>query len=93
MQEAELKIISNDDCRQLVGGQLYDTQLCAGVEGGYKGYCAHDSGGPLTLVDGTLVGIISNGIKTCSNSVQPNIFTKVSKYIDWIEEKTGLSFE
>lgn len=86
-------VVSNEDCKPLVGGQLFDTQICAGVEGGYKGYCAHDTGGPLTLPDGTLIGIVSDDIKKCSNSVRPNVFTKVSKYIDWIEEKTGLRFE
>lgn len=93
MKEAELKIISNEDCSNLIEGELFDTQLCAGVQGGNRGYCRYDSGGPLTLPDGTLVGIISNGILTCSDSPQPNIFTKVSMYIDWIEEKTGLKFD
>lgn len=93
LKEAELKVITNEDCRSLIDGALFDTQLCAGVEGGYRGYCRYDSGGPLTLPDGTLIGIISNGILSCSDSERPNVFTKVSRYIDWIEATTGLKFD
>ena len=44
-----------------------------------------DSGGPLT-VDRKLIGIVSWS-KGCGDFKYPAVFTRVSKYIDWIEEK------
>lgn len=54
----------NGDCKSLIDNDWFDTQLWAGVPGVY---CCYDSGGPLTLLDGPLVGIVSNGIIECSN--------------------------
>lgn len=86
-------VVSQEDCDNLRPTKTFDTQLCAGVQGGYKGYCSYDSGGPLTLSDGTLIGITSDVLRSCTNKPYPGIFTKVSKYIDWIEAKTGLKFD
>ncbi|XP_075768002.1 cathepsin G-like [Pelodiscus sinensis] len=44
-----------------------------------------DSGGPL-VCDGTAQGIVSFGRK---NGSPPRVFTRVSTYISWIEEKIG----
>jgi trypsin len=58
------------------------------------------SGGPLVLTStNEIVGITSfgadakNGIALPFNdceSAAPSVFTRVSSYIDWIHEKTGL---
>ena len=57
-----------------------------------KDSCSGDSGGPLIArtKDGAegvmyLEGIVSFGSSSCSGSV-PGIYTRVSKYIDWIRE-------
>ena len=47
-------------------------------------YFQGDSGGPLT-VGGKLVGIVSWSIG-CGESEYPGVYTRVSKYIDWIKE-------
>ncbi|KAF2905059.1 hypothetical protein ILUMI_01113, partial [Ignelater luminosus] len=51
-----------------------------------------DSGGPLQTVSNegsnstyNIVGITSVG-KICGSTIIPGVYTKVAKYIDWIEE-------
>lgn len=44
-----------------------------------------DSGGPL-VVNGTQVGIVSWSVKPCTVAPYPGVFTKVSTYVDWIQE-------
>ncbi|KAI2801955.1 hypothetical protein BLOT_009776 [Blomia tropicalis] len=64
--------------------ETIDTQFCAGDE--FHGTCLGDSGGPLQCWNNfgvrTLYGIVSYGDEDCKS--RPGVFTKVSKYIDWI---------
>ena len=52
--------------------------------------CRGDSGGPLVCGEGykTVKGVSSWGGGKCDGS-WPNVYTKVSGYIEWIEEYTG----
>lgn len=53
-----------------------------------------DSGGPLILKDGNRaiqIGIVSFSIP-CAVPGYPDVFTRVSKYIDWIAKNTGINF-
>lgn len=70
--------------------ELQDSQLCAlgrNAQNETTGdTCVGDSGGPLELADGRrryLVGVTSSG-KLCG-SRWPGIYTRVSRYLDWIE--------
>lgn len=47
------------------------------------------TGGPL-LVNGVQVGIVSWSVKPCGVPPYPGVFTEVSHYIDWIEQKTAI---
>jgi len=52
-----------------------------------------DSGGPLVQTTGnkaTQIGIVSFSIP-CAVYGYPDVFTKVSKYIDWINQNSGNS--
>lgn len=89
LQEVDLFVVSNADCKRLHQFDIYDTNLCAGIEEGGKGQCSGDSGGPLTLVNGWQVGIVSWSMKPCTIAPYPGVYTKVSHYIDWIEGKIG----
>lgn len=67
---------------------VYDASLmvCAGGEAG-KGSCDGDSGGPLVARVSDkdfLIGLSSYGSKRCAISI-PDVYTRVSHYIDWIE--------
>ncbi|KAJ8683977.1 hypothetical protein QAD02_019769 [Eretmocerus hayati] len=67
--------------------KIHPTQLCANDPTMRKGHCNGDSGGPLT-VNGTLVGIVSWSVKDpfCASTKFPNVYTRVSEYIDWIKD-------
>ncbi|XP_034938681.1 CLIP domain-containing serine protease 2-like [Chelonus insularis] len=70
---------------------LGDSQLCAGGQRG-KDSCRGDSGGPLMAVESTrdgfkrwtTVGVVSFGPSPCGMQGWPGIYTKISKYTDWI---------
>lgn len=88
-----MQIYSSFDCANIhAPGDILRTNICAGVEGGWKGQCSGDSGGPL-LVDGVIVGIVSWSIKPCTRPPYPGVFTAVSQYVEWIEENSGIDFK
>lgn len=53
-----------------------------------------DSGGPLftgTSPNEVVIGVVSWGVIPCgSNNLPSGVFKRVSGYIDWIEEHTGI---
>jgi secreted trypsin-like serine protease len=73
-----------------VSRRINDNVICAGYEQGGKDSCEGDSGGPLMLRQPghqtwTLVGLVSNGVR-CAEPNLPGIYTRVSRYLDWIEQ-------
>ncbi|XP_037956953.1 transmembrane protease serine 9-like, partial [Teleopsis dalmanni] len=89
LRKASVQIWNNSDCEksyQLNGktNNIYDTQLCAGFENGGIDSCWADSGGPLIFKENILIGVVSTGIG-CGRPGLPGIYTRVGKYIDWIE--------
>jgi secreted trypsin-like serine protease len=78
---------------------ITDGKMCAARDG--TGQCEGDSGGPLMIANGDgpamdpplQVGIVSFRIGRCANPDYPEVFTRVSSYIDWIHstacEKVG----
>nr|WP_081107541.1 trypsin-like serine protease [Vibrio alginolyticus] len=57
--------------------------MCAHDPVEETGSCHGDSGGPLT-VDGKLVGLVSWAMG-CALTDYPTVYTRVPKYLDWIE--------
>jgi secreted trypsin-like serine protease len=73
--------------------KITDNQLCAGADKGAKDSCSGDSGGPLVCrTDSTwhLNGIVSVGPKKCATEGVPGVYTKVTNYIHWIKENSGV---
>nr|XP_032524786.1 serine protease snake-like isoform X3 [Danaus plexippus plexippus] len=82
--------------RKILEYGITDSQLCAGdYEHGGKDTCQGDSGGPLQVMDERvdcvktfplhkIVGITSFG-RDCGRKMSPGVYTRTSKYIDWIE--------
>lgn len=93
LQKVNLQFYSRYDCAKLHNpGWILTNNICAGVPDGYQGQCNGDSGGPL-IVNGVVVGIVSWSIKPCTVPPYPGVFTAVSPYIDWIEERSGVELE
>ena len=62
--------------------------ICAGYETLSKGACYGDSGGPLMVqqpdASWTQIGIVSWGPSGCLASGEYDVYTRVSRYSDWI---------
>ncbi|ALC48331.1 Ser7 [Drosophila busckii] len=95
-QKAMLYVLPQSKCRsdyEQQGYALTEGQLCA--SGGINvDSCSGDSGGPLTVEAYTpqrdrfvyLAGIVSYGKKRCGRTDFPGVYTRVSSYMDWIEQ-------
>lgn len=83
--------MSNEECKdrlnQSIRNRIFDTSLCVVKRRGI-GVCTGDSGGPLAI-NGVLVGVTSWGASGCQGGV-PDVFARVSKYVDWIAYHTGV---
>ncbi|XP_054456844.1 ST14 transmembrane serine protease matriptase a [Anoplopoma fimbria] len=92
LQKAQVRIINQKVCDDLMGGQITSRMLCAGVLSGGVDACQGDSGGPLSSPSGTrmfLAGVVSWG-DGCARRNKPGIYTRVTKFRGWIKEKTGV---
>lgn len=83
-----LTAISNEECASsYMDGLVRDTNICAETSA-TASVCSGDSGGPYTFTINSveyLIGITSFGsIEGCEKGF-PAGFTRVTKYIDWIE--------
>ncbi|CAG9808041.1 unnamed protein product [Chironomus riparius] len=92
MQKVELPVKDLQSCRRLLDDQTIDeSQICAGDSG--KDTCQGDSGGPLQIVSTKnkcvyiIIGITSFGNTFCGAEDSPGVYTRVSYYLDWIEQK------
>jgi len=94
----DLPLVGTDECRNGFGLPPTDTRvgdrhLCAGLKVGGKDACGGDSGGPMIarLEVGQVLqlGIVSWGVG-CAKPGRYGVYTRVSVFADWIEEKTGI---
>uniref|UniRef100_T1IWG7 Peptidase S1 domain-containing protein n=1 Tax=Strigamia maritima TaxID=126957 RepID=T1IWG7_STRMM len=95
LNHVSVPILSKKQCQEYFKASdtrvnVKDTYLCAGYKEGGKDSCEGDSGGPLAVERSNgrwvLAGIVSNGIK-CALPNSPGIYTKISKFADWIKKK------
>lgn len=96
LREAQVNLLADDVCRHedYYENMITDNMFCAGRPDWSQDACEGDSGGPLVCeVEGRLFlfGVISWG-DGCSKEFRPGVYTRVTNYNRWIEEKTGLSF-
>ncbi|XP_049772208.1 brachyurin-like [Schistocerca cancellata] len=90
---ADVKIWDNADCQEQYGELVDANAVCAmGTNGQH--ICTGDSGGPLVVTDSDgeplVVGITSWGLLDCE-STWPDVFMRVSAYLDWISENAGVT--
>ena len=90
LQWATEPIRDLEKCRlmYLLNYNITSSQICAGnINKQHKGTCQGDSGGPLAcLRNGVveLVGITSFGYGCADPRGFPDVFARVSEYLDWI---------
>ena len=88
-----LWVADNNCWGERPGSYRSDLMICAGTFGWMNDTCQGDSGGPLAIqVSGNsfLAGVTSFGAGCAWLS--PGIYTKVSRYASWIDDKTALNF-
>ncbi|XP_061564643.1 urokinase-type plasminogen activator-like [Cololabis saira] len=95
LREAQVNLIADEVCRQKdhYGNMITENMFCAGRPDWSQDACEGDSGGPLVCeVSGRLFlfGVISWG-DGCARELRPGVYTRVTNYNKWIEEKTELS--
>jgi len=86
----QLPIVSNTQAVEIWGKQIPATSMMAGYKKGNKDACSGDSGGPLVvpvLGEYKVAGIVSWGSTNCNTY---SGFTRISYFLDWIGEKTGI---
>lgn len=93
--KVDLPIMAPQECQQRysqppIMATITDKQICAGGVN-EKDSCGGDSGGPLQFVTQynmevryVQYGIVSFGPNPCSTRGLPGVYTKITKYLDWI---------
>lgn len=89
-----LKIEDQNACRNLYPqGYVNEGVICANTDHGTKAACQGDFGGPLATRNGHLLGVSSfMSACGCEDGI-PIGFARVSHYLDWIHEVSGISIE
>ncbi|ELW46924.1 Coagulation factor IX [Tupaia chinensis] len=93
LQYLRVPLVDRATCLRSTKFTIYNNMFCAGYHEGGRDSCQGDSGGPhVTEVEGIhfLTGIISWG-EECAMKGKYGIYTKVSRYVNWIKEKTKLT--
>uniref|UniRef100_A0A673GSA8 pancreatic elastase II n=1 Tax=Sinocyclocheilus rhinocerous TaxID=307959 RepID=A0A673GSA8_9TELE len=96
LQQAVLRVVDYATCSRSDwwGSQVTQKMICAGGDGVVAG-CTGDNGGPLNCAGSNGIwevhGVLSHmSPNTCLILKRPNIFTRVSAYIDWISSVSVL---
>ncbi|XP_043470175.1 venom protease-like isoform X1 [Leptopilina heterotoma] len=93
LQKVEIPVMSLQDCRNTSYSprMISDNMLCAGYPQGLKDSCQGDSGGPLIAEREDkkyeIIGVVSWG-NGCARPGYPGVYTRVTRYLDWILENT-----
>lgn len=88
----DLVTLSQLDCQSRMTGDfsqlITNETLCAYSNERGRGMCYGDSGGPL-VADNRLIGLVSWCVSYAEG--RPDVFTRISSYVEWINEHTGLT--
>ncbi|XP_011185169.2 serine protease 1 [Zeugodacus cucurbitae] len=90
---AELEVVSNAVCKRTYGSAaVKDSNICVSTPRGVS-TCSGDSGGPLVLESSKIqVGLTSYGARAGCELGHPAAFTRVTSYLEWIKEHTGVEY-
>ena len=92
--QVSLPVIGATNCMNLTDVTITENMVCAGAtQAGGTDTCQGDSGGPLVVAADMnsfkQLGIVSSG-QGCALPNSPGIYARVSRYIDWIAQNTGM---
>ncbi|KAK3858571.1 hypothetical protein Pcinc_035243 [Petrolisthes cinctipes] len=91
LQKVELVTVPLDQCQdRFQEGTVTNNMICAAAPG--KDSCFDDSGSPLMTKVGNhweVVGLVSFGPSICAQENTTGVYTKVSNYLSWIQNKVG----
>ncbi|XP_065784025.1 vitamin K-dependent protein C isoform X3 [Muntiacus reevesi] len=82
----KVPVVPYNACVHAMENKISENMLCAGILGDSRDACDGDSGGPMVaFFRGTwfLVGLVSWG-EGCGRLYNYGVYTKVSRYLDWI---------
>ncbi|XP_075160171.1 serine protease 3-like [Haematobia irritans] len=93
LQYAHMDVIENSECTEAYNSFVITAKnICTATPKGTS-TCSGDSGGPLVLVkEQLLVGVTSFVSVDGCQSGNPAGFVRVTSYLDWIKEKTGIAY-
>ncbi|XP_061395948.1 serine protease 1-like [Musca vetustissima] len=93
LQYAPMEVITNSVCANTYGSLIITSKnICTATPSGTS-TCSGDSGGPLALVNsGKLIGVTSFVSSAGCQSGAPAGFVRVTSYLDWIKENTGIAY-
>ncbi|XP_005397669.1 PREDICTED: vitamin K-dependent protein C isoform X2 [Chinchilla lanigera] len=86
LNSIRIPVAPHNECIQVMKNVISENMLCAGILGDTRDACDGDSGGPMVAsFQGTwfLVGLVSWG-EGCGLPNNYGVYTKVSRYLDWI---------
>ncbi|XP_068075470.2 mast cell protease 1A [Danio rerio] len=87
LMEAETVIVSGEECKRRWESLFKPSKMFCVY--GHGGTCKGDSGGPLVCGDHA-VGVTSFSDRySCNSRLLPNMYTKISAYLSWIQKITG----
>jgi len=95
LREVPVPIMTNDECTKTkyTTREITTTMMCAGYPNGKLDACQGDSGGPLNWEPNDskdtryVIGIVSWG-QGCARPGYPGVYTRITKYLEWIRLKT-----
>ncbi|XP_008639707.1 PREDICTED: coagulation factor IX [Corvus brachyrhynchos] len=93
LQVLRVPFVDRPTCLKSTSTTILHNMFCAGFPSGGRDTCEGDSGGPYTTeIEGTwfLTGITSWG-EECALPGKYGIYTRVSKYVNWIKQTTRLT--
>ncbi|XP_011210988.2 serine protease 1-like [Bactrocera dorsalis] len=90
LQYANMTVISNAVCKESYNG-ISASNICTATTGGIS-TCNGDSGGPLVLASSKVQVGLTSFISGAGCALgYPAAFTRLTSYLDWILEETGIS--
>ncbi|XP_018306897.1 trypsin-1 [Mycetomoellerius zeteki] len=100
LQHVKMEYVNRTTCHESVkrltgSSRVHETNICTGSLYDKISACKGDSGGPLISHNGkksVLTGIVSWGILPCGTLGAPSVYTRISKFNNWIAQKINLHF-